>query len=185
MNKKIKILAFAGSIRKDSFNKMALKYAVKGAEDAGAEVEVLDLRDLNLPLYDGDLEAEGLPESVAFLKKKVKESDGILIATPEYNWSVPGVLKNAIDWVSRKTNEFRGETVAFFGASDGHFGTTRSQIALMPILVDLGMFIYPNKVFIPNAQDVFDKNGKILDEKLEEKLINVGKNLVEFTRKLK
>lgn len=182
----LKILAFAGSLREKSFNKMALSYAASGAKGAGADVEVVDLRDLDLPLYDHDVEDRGLPKGVEVLKEKVKSADGILIATAEYNWSVPGVLKNAIDWVSRPPkNEFSGKTVAICGASDGHFGTARAQIAILPIFITLGMYIMPSKVYIPNAQDEFDKDGKLKDEKISAKLTKLGEDLVSFTEKLK
>lgn len=182
---KIKILAFAGSLRSGSYNRMALTYAVEGAKEAGAEVEVVDLKELGLPLFDEDIEDKGLPKGVVTLKAKVLAADGILIASPEYNWSVPGVLKNAIDWVSRDTNEFQGKTVAYMGASNGSFGTVRMQIAILPILITLGMYIMPAKVFIPNAQDKFSEDGKLNDPKIEEKLKKLGTDLVAFTKKLK
>jgi chromate reductase, NAD(P)H dehydrogenase (quinone) len=182
---KIKIVAFAGSFRSASYNRMALKYAVRGAEEAGAEVDVVDLKEISLPVYDKDIETHGFPENVKNFKNRVRDADGVLIATPEYNWSLPGGLKNAIDWVSRETNEFQGKTVAYFGVSDGYFGTVRSQIVILPTLITLGMYILPRKVYIPNGGDEFDEDGKLKNSKIEGKLKKLGADLVDFTRKLK
>src|SRR4051812_4612536 len=99
----IRVLAFAGSLRKDSLNKKLVKQSIKGAEAAGAQVTYLDLRDLDLPVYDGDLEERsGLPEGARTLKRLFDENDGFLLSCPEYNSSIPGGLKNAIDWLSRQ-----------------------------------------------------------------------------------
>lgn len=183
---KIKILAFAGSLRKASYNKMALKIAASGAQEAGAQVEIIDLKDLEIPVYDGDIEAEGLPKGAITLKEKVKSADALLLAVPEYNHSLAGSLKNAIDWVSRPPkNEFEGKPVATLGASDGSFGTVRAQIAFYPVANTLGIYLMPSKVYVPNADKKFDQEGNILDSKIEERLKKLGVDLVNFASRFK
>src|SRR5690606_33626717 len=114
---------------------MALKYIVQGAEKAGAEVETLDLKEYDIPVYDGDVETENaLPETVVKFKEKIEAADGLIITVPEYNHSIPGGLKNAIDWASRKGNPCKDKFVAVAGASTSAGGTIRAQIALLPVL---------------------------------------------------
>ena len=131
----LKILAIPGSLRRASFNR-ALARAAAELAPAGATVEIADLRDL--PVYDEDVNAAGPPAAVVELKRRIAEADAVFIATPEYNYGVPGVLKNAIDWTSRGPNQpWKGKPVAIAGASNGGFGTARSQLALRPILACL------------------------------------------------
>ena len=128
----MRILAMAGSTRRDSFNRKLLAVGVKAAEAAGAEVEVIDLKELAIPLYDGDLEKEqGLPPGAQRLKDALAEAQGLLIATPENNHSIPAVLKNAIDWASRPpSNALAGKTAALMAASTGGFGGVRVLMQL-------------------------------------------------------
>ena len=176
----MKIAAIPGSLRRGSYNRMALRYIKEGIEETGNEVEVLDLKEYAFPIFDGDLEAEvGVPEIVAKFKSTIEESDGVLIVTPEYNHGIPGGLKNAVDWASRKGNPFRGKFVAIAGASTGSWGTTRSQIAILPVLRSLGMILLPNQIYIPKAESEFDENGNAKDEKLIERLKDLGKELVK------
>lgn len=175
----MKIVAIAGSLRRGSYNKMAMRYIVDGARDAGADVEVLDLKEYDFPIFDGDVEARGLPEKVVEFKTKIEEADGLIVVTPEYNHGIPGGLKNAIDWASRRGNSFRDKFVAIAGASNGSWGTTRSQIAMLPVLRSLRMFLLPTQLYIPNAGDVFDENGDIKNETIKERLLDLGKELVE------
>ncbi len=150
------VLGISGSLRKESFNRKALQIAKRFAEELGAVVEELDHNELQLPVYDEDLTAQGFPESVLRLKAKVEAADIILIASPEYNYSVPGGLKNAIDWLSRKKNSFDGKTAAIFGASNGQFGTVRMQPHLRIILEALNVSIVPQpQVFIRTAGEAF------------------------------
>lgn len=181
----MKIAAIPGSLRRGSYNKMALRYIADGAREAGAEVDILDLKEYNLPVFDADVEAEGLPDNVVKFKQKIEEADGIIIATPEYNHSIPGGLKNAIDWASRRGNSFRDKFVAIAGATTGNWGTTRSQIAILPVLRTLRMFLLPTQVFIPRAESEFDKDGTLKNEKIKGRLIDLGKELVETIKKFK
>ncbi|MDP2670986.1 MAG: NADPH-dependent FMN reductase [bacterium] len=180
----MKIIGFAGSLRSASYNKMALKLVLEKAEEDGAETEFIDLKPLNIPLYDGDLEKEiQLPDGIKLLREKIEAADGLIIATPEYNHSLPGVLKNTLDWISR-TKYFpdilTGKKVALFGASDGNFATVRAQIAFFPIANTLGLNLMPSKTYVGNVEEVFDENGKCLDAKVEERLAKFAQNFVKF-----
>ena len=166
-----KILAFAGSARKDSFNKKLVKIAVAGAKAAGAEVTYLDFRDLPLPLYDEDLEtAEGLPENARKLKAMMKEHQGFLIACPEYNSSITPLLKNAIDWASRpEPNEpslvcFKDKTIVLMSASTGALGGLRGLVHVRSILSNIGVLVLPDQKAIGSAYQAFDENGNLKDE---------------------
>ena len=131
----------------------------------------LDLKTLDLPLFNEDLRINGFPESVKKLKDAVASSDVLLIATPEYNHSIPGVLKNVIDWASDKTNPFAGKVAAIFGASNGLFGTVRSQIHLRQVLAALNVELMPQpQVCIRSAREAFLPDGSLADKKVEQQL---------------
>ena len=182
----LKVLAISGSLRKESYNTKALKVAKKFAEEFGAGVSELDPRELNLPIYNQDIEDQGLPESVKKLKSAIEFSDVILIASPEYNHSIPGGLKNMIDWVSRGGNSFTGKVGAIFGASVGPYGTLRAQPHLRQIMSALNVILLPQpQVIIRNAQEVFDSSGNIIDPKLLEQLKTLIRKTLEFAAKLK
>lgn len=187
-----KILAFAGSTRTDSFNKKVVRIAVEGARAAGAEVTLVDLRDFPMPLYDGDLEAEsGLPEHAKRLKKLFIEHDGLLISTPEYNSSIPGMLKNAIDWVSRSEQgepplaAFAGKVAAVTSASPGPWGAIRSLGVVRTMLTNIKVLVLPDSVSIAKAGDAFNPDGSLKDAKQAAMVQKVGKTLVETIAKLK
>lgn len=174
------IKAIAGSFRKKSYNKMALKYMVQGAKEAGADVEIIDLNDYLMPIYDEDTDKAGKPENVLKLKEKLAEAKGILIATPEYNHSLPGGFKNVIDWLSRfKDQPFKGKWIALGGASTSSWGTVRAQLALLPVFRVLAAHVLPTQIYMPLAQNLFDDEGNIKDEAVKNKLIALGKELVE------
>lgn len=170
----IKILAFAGSARRDSWNRKLIQAAVKLAEQAGAQVTLLDLNDYVLPLYNGDLEAEqGLPEAALRLKNVFKTHDALLIASPEYNSSVPPLLKNTLDWVSR---EWQGESglvpyqnkiAAIMAASPGALGGIRMLPHLRQILNTLGVLVTPGQFSLPHADQAFDESGLKSPQRLE------------------
>lgn len=169
MDKKVNILGFAGSLRKESYNKLLLK-AAQELIPSPATLEIFDLKEI--PLYNQDEESH-LPASVALFKKKVKEADAILIATPEYNYSVPGVLKNALDWGSRPwgDNSWDGKPVALMGASQGLYGTLRAQYHLRQIFVNLNMYpLNKPELMVGLAQDKFDKDGHLMDDKIRKRL---------------
>jgi len=168
----VKVAAFAGSLRSDSWNRKLLALAVRHALDAGAEVDVIDLRALAIPLYDADTEhASGLPAGVKQLKERIAAAQGVLVATPEYNHSIPGVLKNVLDWVSRPPNNpLRDKTVALMGASTGMAGTLRVNYALRPVFSTAGSWLVPGYVGIPNAAQAFDDAGNLKDELFRKQL---------------
>lgn len=176
----MKIIALAGSFREKSYNKLTLKYMVQGAKEAGAEVESIDLRDYSMPAFDEDVEKQGAPENALKLKEKLREAKGILICTPEYNHSLPGGFKNVIDWVSRgKDQPFRGKWIALAGASTSSWGTVRAQLAFLPVFRTLSAHVLPTQIYLPLAQNLFDTEGNLTDEKTKERLIALGKELVE------
>lgn len=187
-----KILAFAGSTRKDSFNKKIVRIAVEGALSAGVQTDYIDLKDFPMPLYDGDLEAEkGLPENALKLKKMFLEHDGFLIATPEYNSSISGVLKNTIDWISRQATPeeeylipFKNKYALLISASISSFGGIRSLMDTRNILENIGITVLSATKSLSKAEEAFDANGK-LDPKTTEGFKQMGAVLAEFLKKLK
>ncbi len=189
---KPKILAFAGSTRNLSYNKRILKYAVEGARHAGAEVTVIDLKDFPLPLFDGDLEKEeGKPENAQKLFDLFLEHHGLLIASPEYNSAISGVLKNTIDWVSRPVPHmkplaaFDNKVAALMAASPGAMGGLRGLASLRLILGNIKVIVLPDQVGVPKVADIFDgDDDKINDENKIHALHHLGKRLVEVVGKM-
>jgi chromate reductase, NAD(P)H dehydrogenase (quinone) len=161
--KKMNILALSGSLRRNSYNTAALRAAQELAPE-GMEIRVFDLA--AIPLFNDDLKVQGWPEPVAALRKAAAACDAVLIATPEYNYSIPGILKNAIDWVSRQPDQpFNDKPVAIMGASGGNFGTVRGQLHLRQMLVYLNMHpVNKPEVLIARAQEKFDANGVLTDQ---------------------
>ena len=187
----IKIFAFAGSARRDSFNKKLVKIATEGARAAGAEVTYLDFRDLPLPLYDGDLEeAEGLPANARKLKELMKTHQGFLIACPEYNSSITPLLKNAIDWASRpEPGEpslvcFKEKVAVLMSASPGDLGGLRGLVHVRSILSNIGVLVLPDQKAIGNADQAFDENGNLKDESQQTAILQLGNKLATMTAKL-
>ncbi|MCL4387800.1 NAD(P)H-dependent oxidoreductase [Candidatus Marsarchaeota archaeon] len=183
-NEKIKILAFAGSLRKDSYNKALIK-AAKELAPENAEVEIFDLD--GIPLYNQDNEPE-MPEQVKLFKKKIKAADAVLIATPEYNRSIPGVLKNAIDWASRPygDNSFDDKPVAALGATGGSIvGTSAAQIHLRQIFSFLNMHPLERPLlFIGGASEKIE-NGDVVEEELRDLIKSMMLALVAWTIRIK
>jgi chromate reductase, NAD(P)H dehydrogenase (quinone) len=180
---KIKLLGFAGSLRSGSYNKALLRSALDLLPQ-GVCLETFDLE--GIPLFNQDLEMD-LPKTVMAFKQKIREADGLLIATPEYNYSIPGVLKNAIDWASRPygDNVFDGKPVAIMGASIGLLGTGRAQYHLRQTFVFLNMLpLNRPEVMIPFAQDKFDPEGRLKDEKTREKIKGLVEGLVAWVKRL-
>jgi chromate reductase len=181
------ILAFAGSSRRGSFNQRVLQIAIAGAKAAGASVTHVDLRDLGLPLYDGDLEAEhGLPEAARRFQNLLAEYRGLLIASPEYNSGYSPLLKNAIDWASRPGGDlpglgaFRDKTAALVSASPGKLGGLRSLTAVRDLLMNIRVQVLPTMVASGGLKDdSFDAAGKLLDADQQAKIEGVGRALVE------
>lgn len=189
---KVKILALAGSLRKDSLNKKLLAVAAQGARDAGADVTIVDMKEYPLPIYDGDDEAaSGLPENAKKLKKLFLAHNGLLIASPEYNSSFPGGLKNLIDWVSRAETKdepalacFTGKTAVICSASPGALGGLRGLVTLRMLLGNLGMLVLPRQVAVPRADEGFAADGKLKDAKLDASVRRLGAELAEVLKKL-
>ena len=160
------IIGIAGSLRRGSYNVMLLAAAAE-AMPAGTTLEIASIRDI--PLYDADLEAEhGIPSAVQQLKDRIAAADGVLISTPEYNNSMPGVLKNTIDWLSRPNTDiprvFRGLPLGFIGATPGMGGTLLSQAAWLPVWRILGVVpFFEGRVIVSGAAKVFDDSGRIVD----------------------
>jgi NAD(P)H-dependent FMN reductase len=188
-----KIVAFAGSLRTGSYNKKLILLAADAARAAGAEVTVVDLRELHLPLFDQDIEeASGLPEGAKRFKTLLRESDGFLIASPEYNSSITAALKNAFDWASRRDSDdepdlvaFRGKTAALCSASPGALGGLRGLVTVRSILGNIGVYVLPDQVSISKAHEAFDSDGHLKEERQARKITALASAFVEFTRKLK
>lgn len=184
MSNQISILGFAGSLRKNSYNK-ALLYAAMELLPKDAKLEIFDLE--GIPPFNQDLE-NNPPQKVKDFKAKIRAADALLVATPEYNYSIPGVLKNAIDAASRPfgDNPFQDKPVAIMGASIGRFGTIRAQYHLRQIFVFLNMHpINTPEVFVTMAHEKFDDKGKLKDQETREIIRILLQNLVNWTIKLK
>ena len=183
MNQPIRILGIAGSLRKASFNRGVLRAAVELAPE-GAAIEIFELD--GIPGFNQDLE-QSPPETVAEFKRKIHEADAILFVTPEYNYSIPGVLKNAIDWASRPygNSAWHGKPAAIMGASMGAIATARAQYHLRQMMVFLNMFpVNQPEVMIGNAVEKFDDQGNLIDETTKDFIIQLVQNLVDWTRRL-
>jgi chromate reductase len=181
-----RIVGVSGSLRRGSFNASLLRAALEVAP-ASLSIDVGTIR--GIPLYDADVEAQGIPPAVATLKEQVASSDGLLFVTPEYNNSIPGVFKNAIDWLSRPPADvprlFRDRPVAIMGASPGRFGTLLSQTAWMPIVRTLGMRPwYGMPLYVSNATTVFDASGTLIDPDIRERLKQFMTGYAQFVTSL-
>ena len=180
----IKIFAIAGALRAGSFNRKLLQAAVRKIKEAA--VDVADLKEFDLPLYDGDLEAQGLPPGVVKLKERIAGADALLIATPEYNWSIPGTFKNAIDWASRPpSNPFKHKTALITAASSGYFGGVRSILQLRQVFLTLNVLAIPEQVTVAFADKAFDEAGNLIDPKLDAQLQKGVDSLINYTQALK
>jgi NAD(P)H-dependent FMN reductase len=177
----VKILGIAGSLRRASFNAALLRAAAELAP-AGTSIEIASIRDI--PLYDADVEAQGIPAAVAELKDKVVAADALLLVTPEYNNSIPGVFKNVIDWLSRPPADaprvFANRPVTLIGASPGKFGTVQAQRAWLPVLRTLRMrpwFGAP--LYVSAAASVFDAQGRLIDADVRTHLEQLLRDFVQ------
>lgn len=192
MDRQPRILAFAGSTRSGSYNKKLVRIAAEGARRSGAEVTFVDLRDLALPLYDEDLEKEkGLPEGAKRLKMLMSTHDGFLIASPEYNSSISAVLKNAIDWATRKAepNEpplsaFAGKVAVIMSASPGALGGLRGLVHLRAILGNINVIVLPDQRAVPKAHEAFNGDGTLKDAELQMAIESLGETAARFARRL-
>ena len=191
MPAKPRILAFSGSLREDSFNQKVVNIAADGARKAGADVTVIQLRELPLPVYDGDLEADsGLPENARTIKDLMKAHQGFLIASPENNSTLSAALKNAIDWASRPDGDetplvcFKDKTAVLMAASPGALGGLRGLNHLRSILTSIGVLVLPEQKAIPKIHEAMDGNGALTDAAQQAAVENLGAKLAGMLSKL-
>lgn len=182
----IKILAFAGSARKDSFNQKLVKIAASGAQDCEAVVTVVDLAHFDMPIYNADYEAEfGIPEKAKIFKQLLLEHNGLLIASPEYNSAFSPLLKNVIDWASRAESRdeaplaaFKGKVAAIMSASPGALGGLRGLVFLRMLLANIGIIVLPAQKTIAHAPKAFDEHGNLIDPSEHQAVRDLGRELV-------
>jgi len=181
----MKIIALSGALRRGSCNTALLRAAIALAP-AGVTIELRTLH--GIPLYDGDVEAQGMPEAVTTLREAIRAADGLLIGTPEYNNSIPGVLKNGLDWLSRPSGEgarlFGGKPTGLIGATPGGFGTVQSQDALLSVLRTFGSdFWMAGRLMVSHAGQVFDADGTLVDDKVRAQLQAFVTGFADFVKK--
>jgi chromate reductase len=184
MAETLRILGIAGSLRRASFNRGLLRAAVEQAP-AGAVIETFDLAPI--PMYNDDVRVQGFPPPVAEFRKRVADAHAVLIASPENNYSVPSVLKNAIDWASRPPDQpWRHKPIAIMGASNGGFGTVRGQLALRVVFSAVESFVMIKpELFVSRAQDLTDADGNLTDPAMRAKVKSHVEALVEWTRTIR
>ncbi|MDC8831649.1 NADPH-dependent FMN reductase [Alteromonas gilva] len=188
----VKVLAFSGSTRNGSYNQALVENAAEAAKAAGAEVTVISLADYAMPIFNEDEESEyGMPERAQAFKQLLIDHDAFLIASPEYNSSYPALLKNAIDWASRKTSDdepmlaaYKDKVIGLMAASPGGLGGMRVLAVLRMLLQNIMSVVIPLQVSVANAADKFDDNGKLTDETARKQLTNLTKQLVSMAQKL-
>jgi chromate reductase len=187
-----RILAFAGSVRRESFNRRLVRIAAASAEQAGGQVTLIELSDFPLPLFDQDLEAkQDAPENATKLKQLFATHDGLLIASPEYNSSITPLLKNVIDWVSRPGDgkpslaAYRGKVAALMSASPGGLGGLRGLVHVRAILGNIGVLVLPDQVCVSDAANAFTDDGRLKDNKRQAAVEGLGASLVEMLWKLR
>lgn len=178
------VLMFAGSTRKDSYNKLLVAEAAGLAREMGANVTVIDLKDYPIPFYDADLEAEGMPENAKRLRQLILQNQAILISSPQYNRSIPAVLKNALDWVSRNEGKASreavgGKKVAIISASPGSKGGAKGLVHLKDVVEDIGGVVLEQKLSLPKAHEAFDENGNLKDAIMKERLKEIVFQLIQ------
>ena len=183
----MRIVGIAGSLRSGSYNAALLRAAAAEAPPE-ATIEIESIR--GIPLYDGDLEAKGIPSRVTELKDRIATADALLLVTPEYNNSIPGTFKNAIDWLTRPPADiprvFKGRAVGLIGASPGMRGTVLSQTGWLPVLRTLGVQPwFEQLLYVGNADKVFDPSGKLIDDAIRMRLRNYVRGFADFVRSLR
>jgi NAD(P)H-dependent FMN reductase len=181
----MKILVMAGALRAGSYNKMLARAGAEALEALGVEVDLLDMREIPMPVYDGDLEdAEGLPEGAKAFQARIEAADGFMFASPEYNHSIPGAFKNALDWASRHDEAgFEGKVVGLMSASPGAFGGLRMLPHLRQVMMAFGCWVVPMQVTVMKAADAFDADGKLTSAFQLKQVAALAKAVVDETRR--
>ncbi|HTS88082.1 MAG TPA: NAD(P)H-dependent oxidoreductase [Gemmatimonadales bacterium] len=182
----LRLLAFAASLRRESINRRLIRVAVEVARSQGAEVDLADFREFEMPLYDGDLqERSGMPPGALELRRRLEGAQGILLASPEYNYSLPGTLKNAIDWMSRmRPVPLRGKSAFLLAASGGQIGGIRGLWQLRIPLEGLGVFVHPDMYTLPHGREAFREDGSLVDPTRQERLEVLMKGYLSAARAL-
>ncbi len=177
----MRVLAFAASLRRASLNRKLIAAAAGVARSAGAEVDLAEFREFEMPIYDGDLDASsGLPPGADELRRRLEQADAIMIAAPEYNYSIAGPLKNAIDWVSRaRPMPWRGRSVLLMSASPSPMGGIRGLWQTRIPLEGCGALVFPDMLALPHADQAFEEEGRLRDPALAERL---RRDVVGFVR---
>ncbi len=178
----MKVLVFSASLRKDSYNHRLAVQAAKMTEAAGAQAELRRMNDFDMPFYDADLfTAKGIPDGAARLAESVTGTDGMILASPEYNWGVPATIKNAIDWLSRMDpNPFRNRTVLLCAAAPSPVGGVRGLLHLRDSFETLSTFAYPRLFCLPRADEAFDDDGSLKDAELAEEFKGIVADYLKF-----
>lgn len=182
----MKLLAFAASLRRESLNRKLIKLAVDLVREAKIEVDLADFHDFDMPLYDADLQvSSGFPKGAQEMARRIQAADGLMIASPEYNYSIPGTLKNAIDWVSRmKPMPLLGKHGFLMAASSSLVGGIRGLWALRVPLEGLGVFLHPSMFALAQANQALDEQGKLKDPEIQDRLKKMVSGYLELGRKL-
>lgn len=182
----VRILAFAGSARRESLNKQLLAAGVAATQAGGGEVTVVDFKALPIPLYEGDLEeAEGIPANAQKLIDLIRQHQGLLVASPEYNSQMTPLLKNVLDWCTRADeNPLEGKVAAVVSASPGMFGGVRSMTLCRQLLLHLGCHVIPVQCIVPRAHEAFAADGTLREERHRQAIAAVATELVRVTRAL-
>lgn len=174
-----------GSLRRDSYNRQLLAAAKKIVVENGGEVEEIDFNEFVLPFYNQDIQDAGMPDIVTRLKTKVETADILMIVSPEYNYSIPAVIKNAIDWLSREKNSLSEKVAIICGASDGPYGTLRGQFQLRQVLMSLNVLIIPQpQLMLRFAEKAFNTDGSLVDQKTQATLAKLITKTMELARRL-
>lgn len=178
----MRILMFAPVLRAGSYNKKLIRVAAKAVQEHSfCEVDLCEFNDFQIPVYDGDLEKSNFPKGVQELGKKCSEADAIIISCPEYNGSMPGPFKNAVDWLSRLDPvPLKKKHIFFLGATPGNLATVRGNIHLRVPFHILGSFVYPEFFGLPKADEAFDADGNLKDNKQKEKMAGLLKDFLHF-----
>lgn len=187
MKDKVKIFGFAGSLRDGAYSKAVARFVTKLIQEKGTEAEFVDLKDLDIPLYDADVQEAGFPADAKNLKDKIRAADAVLIVSPEYNHASPGVLKNAINWMSRPYGDsaFEDKLVGMMSTSPGRVGGARALLDLRVSLAEMGAWVMPNEVSIGQVHELLNEKGEITDLQLVEIIQDFLDELILWTKRFK